>query len=217
MAKDYSRKNSVRRHGSVSKQLLLVLVCFLLGYLSASIFDFTSLSSWVNTQVLAQHTIPIAIKTPPEAQLPKPKLEFYTLLSSEHINTNAPGVDQIVTVTPSRQTTPANPSVEKNKIVPSVAINENPIKTASTAANLANKGSYLVQIASFKSRQEADRMKATLAIKGFNVNVAVVTQQQMLWYRVVLGPFPSRTEAEQARVSISQHEHITGMIRRMDA
>ncbi len=213
MVKEYRRKNSARHRGSVSKQLLLVLVCFLFGYLSASIFDFTSLSSWVNTQILAQHTIPAAIKTPQVAQLPKPKFEFYTLLSSEHTNTavQTPTAAQVVAAVPTQQNPAVNAAIVKNKTIASVP------KSASPPTPLLNKNSYLVQLASFKSRQEADRMKAMLAMKGFNVNVVLVTQQQLHWYRVILGPFSSRTQAEQARASISASEHLMGMVRKMDA
>ena len=221
MSKDYRRKNSAHHRGSVSKQLLLVLVCFLLGYLSASIFDFTSLSSWVNTQVLAQHTIPTAIKATEEAQLPKPKFEFYTLLSSEHTNTNplVPSGAAVIAALPTQKTALVSvPTAKNQSSAPAVAaLTAGSVKSMPAATALINKEAYLVQIASFKRKQEAERMKAMLAIKGFNVNVAIVTQQQIQWYRVILGPFSSRTQAEQARASISASEHIMGMVRKMDA
>ena len=91
------------------------------------------------------------------------------------------------------------------------------VKPAPLNTDPFNKDAYLVQIASFKSNQEAERMKAVLSIKGFRVNIAMVTQQQIQWYRVNLGPFSSRTQAEQARVSIARSEHIIGMVRKMDA
>jgi cell division protein FtsN len=96
---------------------------------------------------------------------------------------------------------------------PSTKIASEKLNPASTPGD---KNAYLVQIASFKSKQEAERMKASLALKGFVVSIAVVNQQQAQWYRIILGPYASRTQAEKARSSLAQSEHLAGMIRRMD-
>ena len=110
------------------------------------------------------------------------------------------------------------PTAKNQSSAPAVAaLTAGSVKSMPAATALINKEAYLVQIASFKRKQEAERMKAMLAIKVFNVNVAIVTQQQIQWYRVILGPFSSRTQAEQARASISASEHIMGMVRKMDA
>lgn len=224
MAKGYGRKNATPHRGSVSKQLLLVLVCFLLGYLSASVFDFTSLSGWVNTQLLAQHSAQITTKPVKEqAQLPKPKFEFYTLLASEHAQAN----EQVASAGPvaapqpvAAQIPPLNVPVVKNKPTISTLANvgvSKPVLAHAAPPAVISKDGYLVQMASFKSKQEAERMKASLALKGFAVNIAMVTQQQTTWYRVVVGPFSTRPQAEKIRLSIARSEHIVGMIRKMDA
>ena len=225
MAKNYGKRNSARRSGSVSKQLLLALVCFLFGYLSASVFDFASLTNWVNTQLLAQHTAPAAKNVvPQQAQLPKPKFEFYTLLANERneagpqaapVTPAAPVVVAQATTT-AATTTPVNPLTTKS---PPVAV---PLGNAVPAKELSNqlvtaKEAYLVQVAAFKSKQEAERMKAALSLKGFLVNVAIVNQQKTSWYRVSIGPFTSKTQAQQAQVAVARSEHIVGMIRKMDA
>ena len=222
MAKSYGRKNSAPHRGSVSKQLLLVLVCFLLGYLSASVFDFTSLSGWVNTQLLAQHATPGVTKAVKEAQLPKPKFEFYTLLASERAQTNAPVANAAPVAAPvaapqpvPAQTPPVNVQVAKNTPVPVEEAKPVSVQAALPAA--ISKNSYLVQIGSFKSKQVAERIKASLTLKGFAVNVAMVNQQQVIWYRVVVGPFATRQQAEQIKISIARSERIVGMVRKMNA
>jgi cell division protein FtsN len=48
MAKEYGRRSSHKNNG-VAKQFLVILVTFLLGYLSASIWDINTLSHWLNT------------------------------------------------------------------------------------------------------------------------------------------------------------------------
>ncbi len=221
MAKGYGRKNATPHRGSVSKQLLLVLVCFLLGYLSASVFDFTSLSGWVNTQLLAQHSTQ-ATKPIQEAQLPKPKFEFYTLLASERAQTNP----QVASVAPAAVPQPVPVQIPSTN-VPMVKSPPAPSTLASAevtkplppraAPSGVTKDGYLVQIGSFKSKQEAERIKASLTLKGFAVNVTMVNQQQVTWYRVVVGPFATRPQAEKIRVSIARSERIVGMVRKMNA
>ena len=88
MAKDYGRKRSTHRGGSASRPLLLILVGFLAGYLSASFFDFAQLMSFINTQFIAKTELQTPAKPiAQQAQLPKPKFEFYTLLANDHADT----------------------------------------------------------------------------------------------------------------------------------
>lgn len=216
MAKDYGKRNSARHRGGASKQLLLSLMCFLLGYLSASVFDFTSLSNWVNTHILAQHTTPAAIKPAPlQAQLPKPKFEFYTLLASEHKDPIVPVVTAAPVAVATTTTIPSGLPA-KNSPVAVPLSNVAPVKQSPNQV-VTSKDAYLVQIAAFKSKPEAEKMKASLTLKGFMVNIAIVNQQNTSWYRVSIGPFSSRTQALQAQGAVARSEHIIGMIRKMDA
>ena len=225
MAKGYGRKNVTPHRGGASKQLLVVLVCFLLGYLSASVFDFTSVSGWVNTQLFAQHSAQIK-PVKEQARLPKPKFEFYTLLASEHAQSkeqvaSTGGLVAAPQPVPTQIPSMNVPTV-RNKPEPSILANvvdgvSKPLPAQAAPSPAVRKDSYLVQMASFKSRQEAERMKASLTLKGFAVNIATVTQQQVTWYRVVVGPFATRPQAEKIRVSIARSEHIVGMIRKMNA
>lgn len=209
MAKDYGRTPQKNHKSGFSKQLLLTLVSFLLGYLSALTVDFTSVKSWINTQLVAQNLSPVAPKPVLHAQLPKPKFEFYTLLASGQ-QASPPKVSQPATAAQQAGTTV--PVVKTQAVVSAALANVVEAKPA-----VISKDSYLVQVASFKSKQEAERMKASLTLKGFMVNVIAVNQQNTNWYRVALGPFASRSQAQKAQLSISKSEHIVGMIRKMDA
>jgi cell division protein FtsN len=223
MVKDYRRKNSARRQsGGISKQLLLVLVCFLSGYLTASVFDFTSLSGWINTQLLAQHPVP-AGKQIAQPNTPKPKFEFYTLLANERSTTEqAPASADVATAKPTITAPPADrvsqPPV-KNLAgqVPAPAVAIETAKPLPAEPVILSKNTYLVQVAAFKSRQEAERMKAALVLKGFAVTISTISQQRINWYRVNLGPYASRPLAEKAQIAVARSEHIVGMIRKMDA
>ncbi len=220
MANDYRKINKTPKKSGSSKQLLLVLVCFLLGYLTASVFDLTSLSSFVNTTILAQHFPSKVLKIEPkEAQLIKPKFEFYTLLASERDDANqeseslakAQNIKSLVPVTIAT-------AVNDNKIVKNKEDkNQVGSETQAVTKAISNNNSYLVQIAAFKNSQEAEKMKASLVAKGFVVNVSTVAQRKTNWYRVVIGPFPSISLAQKAQGDVARSEHIVGMIRKMEA
>ncbi|WP_019218251.1 SPOR domain-containing protein [Legionella tunisiensis] len=108
--------------------------------------------------------------------------------------------------------TPTPAAANQQTQTPAVVTESKPVTVASTNS----KESYLLQLASFKNKQEAERLKAALTLKGFDVHVAMSSQQQGNWFRVILGPFHSRGDAEKARMSIARSERITGMIRKMD-
>lgn len=223
MAKDYGRRPS-RQRSSAPKQVFWVLASFVGGYLAATVFDFTSLTTWINTQVLGQqneqkNTAQVVAKP---NEIPKPKFEFYTLLAKDR---SAPAqVTHQVNPATMAQTkvvvSPSSPAASVPNTPTPLAANQ-PTQTPAVVTEskpvTSSKESYLLQLASFKSKQEAERLKAALTLKGFDVHVAMSSQQQGNWFRVILGPFHSRGDAEKARMAIARSERITGMIRKMDA
>lgn len=76
---------------------------------------------------------------------------------------------------------------------------------------------WLLQLASFKNKADAEHMRAAMIMKGFDAAIDPVTQQNMTWYRVVIGPFATRLQAEKAQISIADTERIKGMIRSMSS
>ena len=223
MAGNYRRKNTAPRRGHLLGHLLLVFVFFIAGYLSASVYDLTRLSGWIGEHAFAKTTSQILLRTSAEqAPLPKPKFEFYTLLAKERVAGAAPApaavvaaVEQPVAVLPAK--TPSLPL--HAPLAPVASAGPIPAAVAKIPAMVANnnKDAYLIQVGSFKSLQEAERMKATLAMKGFDVKLSTTTQQRLTWYRVTVGPFASRVQAQQILLAFARREHIVGMIRKMDA
>ncbi len=217
MAGNYKKKSAPQRSGNLLGQLLLIFVVFVAGYMSASLFDLTRLMAWVNTSLLAKNSAQLIIKPGvQQAQLPKPKFEFYTLLANEKVagsSSQAPAVQpaQPAKVLPLHEPLAPVATLAATTPAPVVAAEKAPAVVASSNEN------YLVQVASFKSMQEAERMKASLAMKGIDAKIATINQGQMYWYRVVIGPFSSKARAQQAQQAFARSEHIMGMIRRMDA
>ncbi|TNC82304.1 MAG: sporulation protein [Oleiphilus sp.] len=65
--------------------------------------------------------------------------------------------------------------------------------------NKDNDFYYMVQTGSFRSSVDAERQKATIAFQGLKASIKPVQNDQgTLWYRVMTGPFYSRTEMNSA-------------------
>lgn len=218
MAKDYRRGNQ-RSRSSAPRRLLGVLAAFLGGYLAATIFDFTSLSTWVNDHLLTekQTVQPQAKVAKRPAELPKPKFEFYTLLSKDssvpEVRPKAPTTPAATTPnTPPQQSMPATPTPTANNTqAPQQAVpvtQSKPVKA---------REAYLIQVAAFNRRPDAENLKAGLVLKGFDVSIATVTTQQGVnWYRVMIGPFHSQEDAQKAQAALVRSEHIKGLIRKFE-
>ncbi|ASQ46879.1 SPOR domain-containing protein [Legionella clemsonensis] len=225
MAKDYGKRRQGRQKSSAPKQFLWIVASFLCGYLTANIFDFSSLNNWVHKNVLAQdEPEPQPKAVAKQETLPKPKFEFYTLLAKDH---SPP------TVLPRPAlATPAKPAMppQSSQIAAPVTVAKAPAMTSQvkapvteakplTATTITNKlkESYLVQMASFKNKQEAERLKASLTLRGFDVHIVAASPQQGGWFRVILGPYKSKMEAEKIQLAVAHSEHIKGIVRKLDA
>ncbi len=222
MAKDYgTRRPAKRRNSSSPKQLFWLLATFLCGYLAATVFDFTSLSSWVNTNILTKKKLgkPQAQVVAKEPDLPKPKFEFYTLLAKDRRNATQTQLAKIQPdLLPIKPQSPQSPTVAAKPVTTASMAPKSPVVADGkpVAQNSATKDSYLIQLAAFKNRQDAEHMKAALTLKGFDVQVVTSSPQHGNWFRVIAGPFSSRAVAEKAQISLAQNERIKGMIRRME-
>lgn len=226
MTRPYGKKNT--HNTGFLKQASIAFVSLVVGYLAASVCDMNTLGGWLGKQVLAQQEVKPGSKSADNAaELPKPKLEFYTLLTNERV---PDGSSQVAAIpappVPTATSTTAAPSplVTVATVSPSVvpqSVNKMPTtqvaaieKPVIEVAN--NKNAFMVQIAAFKNKQDAERMRAVLIMKGFDVSVASVIQGTGSWHRVIMGPFSSRTAAVQAQLSVAKSERIMGMIRKMD-
>ncbi|MDX8390527.1 MAG: SPOR domain-containing protein [Mariprofundaceae bacterium] len=89
-----------------------------------------------------------------------------------------------------------------------------PSATPTVLATTAHKGqTYRLQVGSFQQKKDAGELKKRLAKID---NSATVMQSEIknrgTWYRVFMGPYLSRNEAELAHKDIQQKMHITGLI-----
>lgn len=61
---------------------------------------------------------------------------------------------------------------------------------------------YLMQCASFRTRAQAEEMKAKIAFQGLEALIRHSSGSNGDWFRVILGPYESKRDAEKAKHSL---------------
>ncbi len=248
MVKKQEKKSNRSQHGQRLSALWLCFLMFVFGYLAASWFDVNQFGTWVGSHLKSHPTDePVSVKKsivekPMIEQ--HPKLEFYTLLSSDagmHINPSSKTTAETATVNMQYKAVPdkanhsaspvAAPSgpmelavtaptsvavpAQPQSLPKPVRVAPKPVLAPAPARMEKGQGRYVIQVGSFRILTDAKRLREKLAARGFAVNITPVSQQSMYWYRVMVGPFSSLAQAQQAQVSIANREHVTGMIRKI--
>ena len=196
-----NKRNNIKRTSGVkprrasNKRFLMgMFLAFLGGYALACVYSPVALKTFFEPKALVTQPA-INMNT---AALPKPKFEFYTLLTQEKT---------IAKIKPTPE-----------KLVPNKLAHEQPVpEKIALIQDATSKYTYLVQLASFQRKEDAELMKANLIMRGFDARIKTASQQGSVWHRVVIGPFVSRQGAEKTQADIVKSEHISGIIRRMDA
>lgn len=64
---------------------------------------------------------------------------------------------------------------------------------------------YILQAGSFRSREDADRLRAELILLGLDVNIEkIVMQRGDTWHRVQTGPYVNRQQVREARHRLAE-------------
>ena len=63
----------------------------------------------------------------------------------------------------------------------------------------ASEKQYLMQCGSFRQSEQAQEMRAKIALQGLEAMVKASRGQNGLWYRVILGPYDQKRAAERDR------------------
>ncbi len=87
-----------------------------------------------------------------------------------------------------------------------------------TPSTVAPKEAFYLQAGAFTSAQEADNLKARLALLGHEASVASVTlADKGAWHRVRLGPYGSVEELTRVRDALKQNGIDTTLVKIRDA
>lgn len=76
--------------------------------------------------------------------------------------------------------------------------------TSTTTATINKQ--YILQAGSFRNRSDADKLKARLALLGFEASIQSVEVNRENWYRVRVGPYRNTTEMYRSLNSLHQHD-----------
>ena len=217
MARNYHLQSKRRARSEGRGQFLLISMAFVTGFMSSSILNMNQLSIFLNKSLSTfgwQSSRQLPLKTLAPSQLMaehQPKLEFYTVLTKEPDRRVPVGTELAKMVKPTAD-------VGTNPVVVAQAKPVEPIKVvaAKPLKALDPKSQFVVQLASFRYASQAEKFRANLLLKGFDVKISAIRHGPMQWYRVMLGPYPSALEAQKANLSFQAKEHATGMVRQMD-
>ena len=69
----------------------------------------------------------------------------------------------------------------------------------------ASASQFFLQVAAFKSSEEADQMRARLAFMGFEAQISQGKRENLVFYRVRLGPYKSFEELNRVKTSLSDN------------
>ena len=114
----------------------------------------------------------------------------------------------------SAQTADSKPRFEFYKILPGTEepVTEQQLQQA--APQPSSKESYFIQAGSFQSPDDADNLKAKLAILGVEASVqAVDLAEKGIWHRVRVGPFTETGDISRVRASLQQNGIQTSLIK----
>lgn len=113
-----------------------------------------------------------------ETENKKPRFEFYTILSELEVFVPEPEVENIK-------------NNSSNKPQPAIE----------TSAGKK----YLLQAGSFKSKQDAERLKASLALLGVMSSIQSVSINSDKWHRVRIGPFSNPNRLRETLSTLKQN------------
>ena len=88
-----------------------------------------------------------------------------------------------------------------------VATDTEPYKTL-TPGGYVEPAEYLVQAGSFRLPDDANRLRARLMLTGVSADISInaLDDEDEVWHQVVVGPFNSKSDAEQTMASLRQHD-----------
>jgi cell division septation protein DedD len=146
---------------------------------------FLSFLAYLGTLPDSGQPPPAAGAGEPEAQPPKPRFDFYTLLPQQRLEVEP----------------------EPRDIEPAADVADpRPVSAA--------RDVYLLQAGSFRQRDDADRRRAELLLLGLEPSVEETNSDNGRWYRVYLGPFESRSEMASARGLTANQDIDTLLLKR---
>jgi cell division protein FtsN len=114
----------------------------------------------------------------------------------------------------SAQTEDGKPRFEFYKILPGATEPVAEQQAHQAVPQPSSKDSYFIQAGSFQSAEDAENLKAKLAMMGLEAGVqAVDLADRGIWHRVRVGPFAEIGEVNRIRSSLQQNGIQTSLVK----
>lgn len=104
---------------------------------------------------------------------------------------------------------PPKPHFDFYTILPNKTVDENDTQQNTTAK--PQDIEYILQVASVKNFQDADRLRAQLLLLGYEVFITKSNTGKITWHRVNLGPFDTLKAAEHKQDSLRKN-HVNSIL-----
>lgn len=107
-----------------------------------------------------------------------------------------------------QEATVSVPPPEKTSVEPQIA-------SPATAPRIHPAGTHVVQVASFRSAEEAERLRGRLEAKGYTVFLEKGDLgSKGVWHRVLVGPFAGEADAGQVVERLKKEERLSALVRK---
>ena len=108
------------------------------------------------------------------------------------------------------------PEYEFYELLPKqeIRVDVDPAELPQPRAAAGEGPQYLLQAGSFRQAEDADRRRAELLLLGLEPRVEETRGETGRWYRVILGPFESRSAMARARSLTAQQDIDTLLMQR---
>ena len=188
---------------------LWLLVGVLVGVLiSVGLYQLLIHQSWfeATTNQESHPTLKKKSKAPrkPSIKAEAPRFEFYQLL---------PGMEVPIEAAPSEVKAPLAAATSEVKApLATATIKPRPlIKAVPETQTKVAAPQYLIQTAAYRALIPAEKLKSQLISHGFSPRIQKIEAEDGIWYRVIVGPFPSETMALHQKNRLAK-SHIQGIL-----
>lgn len=150
--------------------------------------------------------------SPPATKAPPPHFSARNMPRKKRIGRREEPPKEATTATPEQDGEGSNPEYRFYTLLPNMETDV-PKREAEEADGQAaapadqpalprptDEGDFVIQVASFREQEEAEGLKARLALRGLHAEIQERNlDAKGIWYRVRLGPYTDRPAAEAVR------------------
>jgi cell division protein FtsN len=146
---------------------------------------------------------------PPLLETVAEKLTFYDNLPKGSQAPLGSGINL-----PPEQQKPAT-EVQQKDVVKAAALPTEPTPKPATERVASADIAFVVQVASFRTREDAGKLADHLKVYQLNTFVeSADLGAKGVWYRVLTGPYASRESADQAAKLLQEKERLSALVRK---